>query len=75
MFNINNAILKHKNARNVPTQIPMIATPQLSVPPLVESHTLNAFQVPESASNAPQAKPTQLATKLRRLVTKSAAHT
>jgi len=41
------------------------ATPQLSVPPLVESHTLSATQELENALHALQERPTHLALKFK----------
>jgi len=52
-------------------QVTQPATPQPSVPPLVESHTLSATQEQENAHNAHQESPIQIAPKLRTLAIKN----
>jgi hypothetical protein len=65
--------MRPRRARSA-TKVTQVATPLLSVLPLVESHTLNAIQDPELARCAIQKKTQITAFRPRKLATKNVPH-
>lgn len=65
--------MRPRRARSA-TKVTQVATPLLSVLPLVESHTLNAIQDQELARCAIQIKTQRTAFRPRKLVTKNVPH-